>query len=67
MEIKILRAILNKTKKGRVRRTNIRLKLEVYEINNDIQKSMLRWFGYIMRLREERIPKKILHTKKEVR
>ena len=39
--------------------------LGVDEIKNDIHKSNLRWFGHMMRIREERIPKKMLHTKME--
>ena len=35
------------------------------EINNDIQKSRLRCFGHMMRMTEEMIPKKMLHTKIE--
>ena len=33
------------------------------EITNDIQKNRLSWFGHVIRMREERVPKKILHTK----
>ena len=63
--MKFFRAILNKTKKNRIRNTNIRLELGVDEIKNGIQKSRLRWFGHIMQMREEEIHKKILHTKME--
>jgi hypothetical protein len=35
----------------------------VDEIKNDIQKSRFRWFGHMMWMREERMPKKMLHTK----
>jgi hypothetical protein len=34
-------------------------------MKNEIQKSKLRWFGYVMRMREEKIPKKMLNTKME--
>ena len=63
--MRFLRAILNKTKEDRTRNTDIRLELEVDEIKSDIQKSRLRWFGYMMRMREQRIPKKMLHTQME--
>ena len=33
------------------------------EIKNDIQTSRFRWFGHVMRIREERITKKILPKK----
>ena len=55
MEMKFLRVILNKTNKDRIRNTNIRLELGVDEINNDIEKSRLRWFGQVMWMRDEMI------------
>ena len=33
------------------------------DIKKDMQKSRLRWFGQGMWMREEKIPKKMLHTK----
>ena len=38
--------------------TNIRLELGMNEIKSSIQKSTLRWFGRVMRMREKRIPQK---------
>ena len=58
--MKFLRGILNKTK-NRTRNTEIILELGVDEIKNDIQTSRVRWFGHVVRVREERIPKKMLH------
>ena len=52
-------------KKDRIRNTNLRLELEVEEIMNDIQKRRLRWFGHVMRMREDRVPKKMLQKKKK--
>ena len=65
MEMKFLRKILNKTKEERKRNTNTRLELGVDEIKNYIQNSRFRWFGHVMWMREERIPKNMLHTKME--
>ena len=64
MEMKFLGVILNKTKEDRIRNTDIRLELGVDERKNYIQKK-LRWFGHVVRMGEERISKKILHTKLE--
>ena len=50
------RAILKQNKEGHDK--NIRLELGVDEIENDIQKSRLSWFGHVMRMGEERTPKK---------
>ena len=35
----------------------------VDEITNDLQKDRVRWFGYVMRIGEERIPKNMIHKK----
>ena len=35
------------------------------EIKNDIKKSILRLFGHVMRMGEDMIPKKMLHTHRE--
>ena len=37
------------------------------EIKNDIQKRRLRWFGHVMRMKGQRIPKRMLRTKMEGR
>ena len=65
MEMKFLRAILNRTKKEKIRNANIRLELDVDEIKNGIQKNILTLFGHVMRMRVERIFKKMLQTKME--
>ena len=36
------------------------------EIKNNIKNSRLRWFRHVMQMREEKIPKKMLHIKLEV-
>ena len=60
-----MRAIFKKTKKVRIRNTNISLELGEDKIRNDIQKSRSRWFDSVMCIGKERIPKKMLHTKVE--
>ena len=65
MEMKSLRAILNKAKIDRVRNTNTRLELGKGENKNVIQKSRLRWFGHVKQMKQESIPKKILQIKME--
>ena len=62
MENTFLRAMLNKTKKIRIRNTNLRLEIGLDETKNEIQKSRLR---HLLRTREEGMPKKMLHTKME--
>ena len=65
VELKFSRVILNKTKKNRIRNTNLRFELRVDEIKNDIKKSRLSWFGHVIWMREGRIPEKMLYTKME--
>ena len=48
VEMKFLRGVLNETEEGRMRNTNIAVELGVDEINDDIQKSRLRWFEHVM-------------------
>ena len=48
-----------------MRNTNIKLELGMDEIKYDIQKSTLSWFGHLLWMRDERVPKKMLHTKME--
>jgi hypothetical protein len=63
MEMKFLRTILNKIKKDEIRNTNIRLELGMGEHKNGIRKRRLKWYGYVMRMGEDKIPNKTLHTK----
>ena len=48
-----------------IRNTNIRLKLGVDEIKNDIQKSRSIWYEHVMQMTEEKIPKKMPYSKME--
>ena len=43
----------------------IRLERGVDEIKNNIRNRRLRWLGHVMWMREEMMPKKMLHTKME--
>ena len=63
MEMKFLTAILKNTNNDRIRNTNIRLELGMGEIKNAFQRSRLRWFGHVMERREEKMPKKMIHSK----
>jgi hypothetical protein len=60
--------VVKKTKKDRMRNTDIRkMELGVEEIRNCIQKKILRLFGHVMQMTEERILKKMLHRSMEVK
>ena len=60
IQIKFLRAIFYQNKGGQDKK-NIRLELGMDEIKNGIGMSKLR--GYVMRMGEESISNKMLHTK----
>jgi hypothetical protein len=41
----------------------IREQLKVYDIKNDIEKNRLKWYGHVMCMADERIPKRTLEMK----
>jgi hypothetical protein len=59
-EMKFLREIIGKTRRDRIRNDDIREQLKVDNIKIDIEKNRLRWYGHIMRMADERIPKRTL-------
>ena len=61
----ILESSFKQTREDSIRSTNLRLELVGEEIIKCIQKSRIRGFGHVMRMREELIPKNTL--KKERR
>jgi hypothetical protein len=60
MEMKFLREIIGKTRRDRIRNDDIREQLKVDNIKIDIEKNRLRWYGHVMRMADERIPKRTL-------
>ena len=63
MEIMFLRGILEKARRDNIRNTFIIEELKIEEIKRDIEKIRLQWYGHVMRIPEERIPKSMLQTK----
>ena len=63
MEMTFLRAILNKTKKDRITKYQHKIGIKGTRNKKDIQKCRLSWFGHVIRMGEERKPKKIIHRK----
>jgi hypothetical protein len=61
--MKFLREIIGKTRRDRIRNDDIREQLKVDNIKIDIEKNRLRWYGHIMRMADERIPKRTLEMK----
>jgi hypothetical protein len=63
MEIKLLTGILGKTRRDKIRNKDIREQLKVHDIKHDMERNRLKWYGHVMRMADERIPKKILEMK----
>jgi hypothetical protein len=55
LQVKFLRATVGKTRRDRIRNTYIRGKLKMEEIQNQIERSRLRWYGHVKRMDEHRI------------
>jgi hypothetical protein len=63
MEMKFLREILGKTRREKIRNDDIREQLKVDDIKNDIERKRLKWCGHVMRMADERIPRRMLEMK----
>ena len=62
-EMKFCRSLLGKTKMDRIRNEGIRNEIRVVDVQSKIETSRLRWFGHMMRMEEERIPKRAFKEK----
>jgi hypothetical protein len=58
MEMKFLRGILGKTRRDKIRNNDIREQLKVDDIKHDTERNRLKWYGHVMHMADERIPKK---------
>jgi hypothetical protein len=63
MEMKFLRGILGKTRRDKIRNDDIREQLKVDNIKHDMERKRLKWYGHVMRMADEKIPKKMLEMK----
>jgi hypothetical protein len=63
MEMKFLRGILGKTRRNKIRNDDISKQLKVDDINHDMKRNKLKWYGHVMSMADERIPKKMLEMK----
>jgi hypothetical protein len=62
-EIKVLKEILGKTRRDKIRNDDIREQLKVDDIQHDMEEIRLKWYGHVMRMADDRIPKKMLEMK----
>jgi hypothetical protein len=63
MEMKFPREILGKTRREKIKNDDIREQLKVDDIINDIERNRLQWYGHVMRMADERIPRRTLEMK----
>jgi uncharacterized Fe-S cluster-containing protein len=63
MEMKFLRGILGKTRRDKVRNNDVREQLKVDDIKHDMERNRLKWYGHVMHVADEKIPKKMLEMK----
>ena len=61
-EMKMLRWIQGKTRKGHFRNVVIREKASIMPINNFFMKKRLSWFGQVQRIDGDNIAKSVLNT-----
>jgi hypothetical protein len=62
-EMKFQTATVGTTRSDRIRNTYISGELKMEEIQNQIERSRLRFFGHVKRVDENRIPKRLLEMK----
>ena len=59
-EMRVLRLIKGVTRLDKCRNTDIREELSVKPLLDEIERNKLKWYGHVMRMGEERLPKKYL-------
>lgn len=62
-EMKYLRKVQGKTRRDRVRNKSIRDELDLRPLVDEIEEKQLNWYGHLVRMRNERIPKKMLEMR----
>ena len=59
-EMRVLRLIKGVTRRDRCKNADIRKEVGVGSIIEDIERSKLRWYGHVMRMSDDGLPKKYL-------
>jgi hypothetical protein len=62
MEMKFLRGIFGKTRRDKIRNDK-REQLKVDDTKHGMERNRLKWYGHIMCIADERIPKRMLDMK----
>jgi hypothetical protein len=58
METKFLRGILGKTRRDKIRNNDSKEQLKADDTGHDMERNRVKWYGHVMRMADERIPKK---------
>jgi hypothetical protein len=66
-EMRFLRSTVGKTRRDRIRNTNIREMLGVEKLGDRMGRTRLRWFGHMKRMTEERMPRRMYEKRIEGR
>jgi hypothetical protein len=61
--MKYLRRTVNKTRRDRIRNQTIRNSLQLEPLSSYIQRHQLRWYGHMVRMSENRPPRKAWECK----
>lgn len=62
-EMKFLRGIIGKTRRDKIRNVDIRDRIGFPKLQDSIETSKLKWYGHMMRMEEDRVPKRIFMEK----
>jgi len=61
-EMRFLRKIAGKRRIDKIRNEEIRKQVGVSELRNKLESSQLRWYGHVVRMSDNRLPKQILNS-----
>lgn len=67
MEMRYFRRVAGKTRRDRVRNQTLRTNLQVQPLTEVVDRNKMRWFGHLVRMEDQRIPKQMLEARTQGR
>ncbi|KAI5715485.1 hypothetical protein M8J77_016861 [Diaphorina citri] len=64
-EMKFLRSMVGKTRRDRIRNIDIRKMVDIESLEEKMRERRLKWYGHVMRMNDERLPKKVYDMEME--